>query len=141
GEMYDSASRYVSPTDAADAEAVAAGTLLKEHVDLSVMIEPPAAIAPPRITEFPVVKGKICTATGHFGAFDVTVDEFAQPAPSSRGVMSFGPIRDGVRSRCGIIVDLSGREPLFTAADLRDGYLRGDPRHPAALLQAILKAR
>src|SRR5947207_4355171 len=122
-------------------EAVEAGTLLKEHFDVTVMIAPPAAIAPPRITEFPVVKGKICTATGHFGAFDVTVDEFAQPAPSSRGVMSFGPIRDGVRSRCGIIVNLSGREPLFTAADLRDGYLRADPRHPAALLQAILKAR
>src|SRR5216683_1695022 len=122
-------------------EAVEAGTLLKEHFDVTVMIEPPAAITPPRITEFPVVKGKIRTATGHFGAFDVTVDEFAQPAQSSRGVFSFGPLRDGVRSRCGIIVDLSGREPLFTAADLRDGYLRADPRHPAALLQAILKAR
>ena len=94
-------------------EAVEAGTLLKEHFDVTVMIEPPAAIAPPRITEFPVVKGKIRTATGHYG----------------------------VRSRCGIIVDLSGREPLFTAPDLRDGYLRADPRHPAALLQAILKAR
>lgn len=123
------------------AEAVEAGTLLKEHFDVTVMIEPPAAIAPPRITEFPVVKGKIRTATGHFGDFDVTVDEFAQPAPSSRGTLSFGPLRDGVRSRCGIIVDLSGREPLFTAPDLRDGYLRADPRHPAALLQAILKAR
>src|SRR6266403_2141985 len=65
-------------------EAVEAGTLLKEHFDVTVMIEPPAAITPPRITEFPVVKGKIRTATGHFGAFDVTVDEFAQPAPSSR---------------------------------------------------------
>src|SRR5712675_1748694 len=116
-------------------EAVAAGTLLKEHFDVTVII------APPRITEFPVVKGKIRTATGHFGAFDVTVDEFAQPASSSRGVLSFGPSRDGVRSRCGIILDLSGREPLFTAADLRDGYLRADPRQPAALLQAILKAR
>src|ERR1700732_3182885 len=120
--------------------AFEAGTLLKEHVDVTVMIAPPAAIAPPRITEFPVVKGKIRTATGHFGDFDVTVDEFAEPAPSSRGVLSFGPLRDGVRSRCGIIVDLSGREPLFTAPDLRDGYLRADPRHPAALLQAILKA-
>jgi len=122
-------------------EAVEAGTFLKEHFDVTVMIEPPAAIVPPRIAEFPVVKGKIRTATGHFGAFDVTVDDFAQPAPSSRDVLRFGSSRDGVRSRCGIIVDLSGREPLFTAADLRDGYLRADPRQPAALLQTILKAR
>src|SRR5437868_2194336 len=34
-----------------DEEAVAAGTLLKEHFDVTVMIAPPAAIAPPRITE------------------------------------------------------------------------------------------
>src|SRR5207253_8084483 len=65
------------------AEAVDAGTLLKEHLDVTVIIEPPAAIAPPRTTDFPVVKGKIRTAVGHFGAFDVTVDDFAQPAPSS----------------------------------------------------------
>jgi ferredoxin len=122
-------------------EAVEAGTLLKEHLDVTVMIEPPAAIPPPRVADFPVVKGKVRTATGHFGAFDVIVDDFAQPVPSSRGVLSFGPSRDGVRSRCGIILDLSGREALFTAADLRDGYLRADPRHPAAILQAILKAR
>jgi ferredoxin len=122
-------------------EAVEAGALLKEHFDVTVMIEPPAAVTPPRITEFPVVKGKIRTATGHLGAFDVTVDDFAQPTPSSRGVLSFGFSRDGVRSRCGIILDLSGGAALFTAADLRDGYLRADPRHPAAILQAILKAR
>src|SRR6267143_643402 len=97
-------------------EAVEAGTLLKEHLDVTVMIEPPAAIAPPRMTDFPVVKGKIRTAAGHFGAFNVTVDDFAQPTPSSRGVLSFGSSRDGVRSRCGIILDLSGGAALFTAA-------------------------
>src|SRR6516165_3756694 len=122
-------------------EAVEAGAMLKEHVDVTVMIEPPAAIAPPRMTDFPVVKGKIRIDTGHFGAFDVTVDDFAQPAPSSRGALSFGSARDGVRSRCDIILDLSGGKALFTAADLRDGYLRVDPGHPTAVLQAILKAR
>src|SRR5258708_7303816 len=95
-------------------EAVEAGTLLKEHFDVTVMIEPAAAIAPPRITEFPVVKGKIRTATGHFGAFDVTVDDFAQPAPSSPGVLSFGPSRDGVGSPSAIIAGLSARPTLFS---------------------------
>src|ERR1700758_1406737 len=38
-------------------EALEAGALLKEHLDVTVMIEPPAAIVPPRITDFPVVKG------------------------------------------------------------------------------------
>ena len=122
-------------------EAVEAGILLKEHFDITVLIEPPAAITPLRTSDFTVVKGRIRAARGHFGAFEVTVDGFAQSAPSSRGVLSFGFSRNGVGSRCGIILDLSGREALFTAADLRDGYLRADPGHPAAILRAILKAR
>ena len=39
------------------------------------------------------------------------------------------------------MLDLSGGAPLFTAADLRDGYLRADPGDPAAVLKAVLKAR
>ena len=39
------------------------------------------------------------------------------------------------------MLDLSGGPPLFTAADLRDGYLRADPGDPAAVLRAVLKAR
>ena len=38
-------------------------------------------------------------------------------------------------------IDLSGGAPLFTAPDLRDGYLRADPGDPAAVLRAVLKAR
>jgi ferredoxin len=121
--------------------AIEAGTLLQEHLDVTVMIEPPARVLPPRRTDFPVVKGKIRAATGHFGAFDVTVDDFAEPAVSSRDVLSYGSSRDGTRSCCDIILDLSGRPALFAAADLRDGYLRADPREPAAVLRAVLKAR
>jgi ferredoxin len=122
-------------------EAVEAGNLLKDHLDVTVLIEPPATIVPRRTTDFPVTEGKIRTARGHLGAFDVMVDDFAQPAPSSRGALSFGPSRDGARSRCDIILDLSGGMALFPAADLRDGYLRADPNNPAAILKAVLKAR
>ena len=40
-----------------------------------------------------------------------------------------------------MILDISGGSPLFPAADLRDGYLRADPRDEAAVLKAVLKAR
>src|ERR1700681_2301105 len=66
-----------------DEIAVEAGNLLKDHLDVTVLIEPPAAIAPPRLTVFPVAKGKVRNARGHLGAFEVIVDEFAEPAPSS----------------------------------------------------------
>jgi ferredoxin len=124
-----------------DETAVEAGNLLKDNLDVTVLIVPPAAIVPPRTADFPVVKGKIATAKGHLGAFDVTVDDFAHQVPSSRGMMKFEPSRDGAQSRCDIILDLSGGSALFAAADLRDGYLRADPGSRPAVLEAVLKAR
>jgi ferredoxin len=124
-----------------DETAVEAGNLLKDHLDVTVLIEPLAAITPPRLTVFPVAKGKVRNARGHFGAFEVIVDEFAEPAPSSRATLTFGSWRNDARSSCDIILDLTGGTAFFPAADLRDGYLRADPGNPAAMLQAVLKAR
>jgi ferredoxin len=124
-----------------DEQAVEAGELLKAHLDITVLLKPPAAVVPPRVRDFPVAKGTIRSARGHLGAFEITVDDFAQAAPSSRRVLSFGPSRDGALSRCDIVLDLSGGTPLFPASDLRDGYLRADPASPAAVMSAVLKAR
>ena len=104
--------------------------LLKDHLDVTVLIKPPADVAPPRVTDFPVVKGTIRAAKGHLGAFELTVDDYAQPAPSSRGALAFGAAKNGAVSRCDLVLDLSGGAPLFTASDLRDGYLRADPGDP-----------
>jgi ferredoxin len=124
-----------------DERAVEAGDLVKDYLDVTVLIRPPARIAPPRTTDFPVAKGTVRAATGHLGAFEITVDDFAQPAPSSRGALSFGASRDGAVSRCDVILDLSGGPALFPAADLREGYLRADPDDPTAMLKAVMKAR
>jgi ferredoxin len=124
-----------------DARAVEAVELLKAHLDITVLITPPAAVAPPRSSDFPIAKGRIRSAKGYLGAFEITVDDFAQPLPSSHGALSFGPSRDGAMSRCDVLLDLSGGRPLFPAADLRDGYVRADPGNPAAVLSAVLKAR
>ncbi len=75
------------------------------------------------------------------GAFELTVDDYAQPSPSSRAALTFGVPRNGAVSKCDIVLDLSGGASLFPAADLRDGYLRADPGDPAAMLRAVMKAR
>src|SRR6266436_5816405 len=124
-----------------DEQAIEAGKLLKDHLDVTVLIKPPADVAPPRVTEFPVVQGAIRSAKGYLGTFELIVDGYAQPAPSSRGTLSFAAPRDGAVSRCDLVLDISGDTPLFSAADLRDGYLRADPKEPAAVLKAVLKAR
>jgi ferredoxin len=122
-------------------QAIEAARLLKDHLDVTVLIKPPADVAPPRATDFPVVKGTIRQAKGYLGAFELTVDDYAAPTPSSRSELVFGPARNGATSRCDIVLDLSGGAALFPAADLRDGYLRADPGDPAAVLRAVLKAR
>ena len=124
-----------------DERVVEAAQLLKDHLDVTVLIKRPAGMAPVRVTEFPVVKGTIRSAKGYLGAFELAVDDYALPSPSSRRELVFGPARNGAVSRCDILIDLSGDAPLFPAADLRDGYLRADPADPAAVLRTVLKSR
>jgi ferredoxin len=124
-----------------DETAIEAGRLLANHLDVSVMITRPAQIAPPSTTSFPTVKGTIRGAKGHFGSFELTIDDYAAPRPSSRDAFIFEAPRNGATSRCDLVLDLSGGPPLFPAHDLRDGYLRADPGDAAAMLRAVLKAR
>ena len=51
----------------------------QDHLDVTVLITRPKDLAPPRVTEFPVVKGTIRSAKGHLGAFELTVDDYAAP--------------------------------------------------------------
>jgi ferredoxin len=124
-----------------DEVAVEAGRLLADHLDVTVMVTKPAQITPPATTSFPIVKGTIRNARGHLGAFELTVDDYAAPRPSSREALVFEAPRNGLTSRSDLVLDLSGGPPLFPAYNLRDGYLRADPRDPAAMLRTVLKAR
>jgi ferredoxin len=124
-----------------DEAAIEAGTLLADHLDVTVVIAHPKNLRLPRAVDFPVVQGTVKSAKGHLGAFEIVVDDYAQPLPSPRGALAFAQARDGAVSRCDLILDLSGGAPLFSAPDLRDGYLRADPRDPAAMMRAVLKAR
>jgi ferredoxin len=124
-----------------DERAIEAANLLKDHLDVTVLLTRPENVAPPRVTDFPIVKGTIRSAKGYLGVFEISVDDYAAPSPSSRDALAFGPARDGATSRCDILLDVSGGAPLFPAADLRDGYLRADPSDSAAVLKAVLRAR
>jgi ferredoxin len=123
-----------------DERAIEAAELLKQQLDVTVLIAPPADIIPSRVDDVPVVKGRVRAVKGHLGAFELTIDEYAQASPSSRRTLAFGAAKDGVVSRCDIVLDIAGGAPLL-AADLRDGYLRADPGDPAAVLRAVIKAR
>ncbi|MFD0858705.1 4Fe-4S dicluster domain-containing protein [Roseovarius aquimarinus] len=123
-----------------DEVALEVAARLESQLDITVLLAPGSKVAPPRETRFPVLQGKIGGATGHLGAFVLTVDSYAVPAPSSREVLRFGGARDGATSRADLVIDLTGGTPLFAAHDLRPGYLRADPRDPRAVADLVAEA-
>ena len=123
-----------------DAAALEVADALADQLDLTVLMLPGSEIAPPRQTRFPVLQGRIRTATGHLGAFTLTVDAYAAPAPSSRETLRFGDPRDGATSRADLVIDVTGGRPLYPASDLRPGYFRPDPRDSRALADMVARA-
>lgn len=123
-----------------DEVAIEAAAALSENLDITVLMLPGSEITPPAQTRFPVLQGRIRSALGHLGEFTLSVDDYAAPSPSSRDVLRFATPRDGAVSRADIIVDLTGGQPLFSAHDLRPGYLRADPKSPKAVADVMAEA-
>ena len=123
-----------------DEVAIEAGRELADKLDVTVVLTPSEDLTPHRVWDFPVVQGTIRNAHGHLGAFELTVDDFAMPAPSSRDRLRFGASRNGATSKADIVLDLSGGTALFPAHQLRDGYVRADPADGAAVANAIARA-
>src|SRR5256886_4998132 len=123
-----------------DEVAIEAAQRLADRLDITVLLTRPGDVIPRRTNEFPVLKGTIRNARGHLGQFELAIDDYALPSPSSRAKLVFGPSRNGATSTCDLILDLSGGAPLFPAHELRPGYLRADPRDRAAVERAIADA-
>lgn len=120
--------------------ALDAAEALKDRLDITVLLTSAEGAVPPRVAEFPVRLGRIRRAQGQLGAFTITVDGYAEPAPSSRAAYRFGPARDGLVSHADILIDLSGGTPLVSAPDLRAGYVRADPASPLDVQKALFRA-
>ncbi len=122
-----------------DERAIDAAQQLSGRLDVTVMLSEPGDILPPGVMDVPIFKGTISQASGHLGKFGVNVSGYAPAVPSSRQSLEFEAPRDNTFSECDLILDLSGRAPLFPAHEKRDGYLRPDPNDPVAVQKAIFK--
>src|SRR3546814_19379353 len=58
---------------------------------------------------------------------------------SDLSVLGFDAPKNNAFSECDLILDLSGGQPLFAAAEKRDGYFRPDPGDPAAVQRALFE--
>jgi ferredoxin len=123
-----------------DAAVIEAGQLLEPSLDISVLMPATAGVVGSQALQFPIARGVIRSAKGHFGAFELMVDGYAAPRAAD-GLIAFEDAYDNAVSRCDIILDLSGGTPLFHAPHLREGYLRADPRHREGWLAVVSQAR
>jgi ferredoxin len=96
--------------------------------------------APPDARDFDTIRARIAGAHGALGGFTLHLDALQQVDPGGRGALTWTAPRDGGETACDIILDLSGRTPLFPAPDKREGYLRADPGSLTAVADAILAA-
>lgn len=89
---------------------------------------------------FDTVSGRLKQLSGALGGFEVVIDGLRQTQPGGRGAFSLDAARDGGRSYCDIVIDLTGGVPLVPAPQKREGYLRGDPRDPLAVARLAFTA-
>lgn len=102
-----------------------------------LLADAPDAPPPPGVA---LVLGRIRTAAGSLGAFELSLDAVQIAEPGGRTDVTLSAARDGARTRCDVILDLSGGTPLFPAPHKRDGYLRADPGNPLAVMEAVFEA-
>ncbi|WP_042697917.1 4Fe-4S dicluster domain-containing protein [Azospirillum sp. B506] len=121
-----------------DERAIEVGRELAKRLDVTILLTSARDIPPPPVMDAAILRGRIRTARGWLGAFEIVVDDYASALPSSRGALGFEPARQGASARCDLILDLTGGTPLFPDHKRRDGYLRPDPNSPAQVAKALL---
>lgn len=118
--------------------ALPAAEKLAEALAVTVLLrDAPETPPPPGVA---LVLGQIRKASGSLGGFDLTLDAVRMAEPGGRAGVTLGAPRDGARTRCDVILDLSGDAPLFPAPHKREGYLRADPGNPLAVADAVFQA-
>ena len=116
--------------------ALAAAEQLSEILSVTVLLNDAADAAIPN--GYDLVLGKLRSARGSLGSFDVKIDALQLSINGGRGDIKFEAPRDGGRTTCDILLDLRGDTPLFHHK--RDGYIRPDPRDPKAVAKAVFDA-
>ena len=122
------------------AVALLAAEALSDALSVTCVTTDAPDLAPAGPRRFDCHQGRLRSASGSFGRFNVVFDGFRAATPAGRGALSLGEARNGAKSECDLIIDLRGEPPLFPAHEKRDGYLRADPGDPKAVAKAVFDA-
>ena len=70
-------------------EALDVAHRLSARLSVTLLLKNSDDIVPPAIAAFPIYRGEISAAKGHFGDFEITVNKYAATVPSSRNSLEF----------------------------------------------------
>jgi ferredoxin len=121
-------------------QAIDVAEQLAPRLSVTVILTSPGDAIPPSLVEVPIHTGHIRSVAGTLGRFSVAIDRFAAAVPSSKRALAFETPRDGFKTTCDIILDLSGGSALCDDKVKRDGYLRVDPGNPVLVGKAAFEA-
>lgn len=96
--------------------------------------------AQPVSRAFDVVRGRLRSLSGALGGFSLRLDALQQIEPGGRGAFAWSEPRDGAKSACDIVIDLTGGTPFVQAPAKREGYLRADPKDAIAVERLAFEA-
>lgn len=119
--------------------AMEAAKRLSEALTITCLLTSAPEFVRP-VNSYDLAIGTIVKAEGTIGRFEVTVDQYAPMQRTGRGDPGFMEPKDGAKSRCDIILDLTGNTPLFPAPEKRDGYFHADPKNKLSVERAIFDA-
>jgi ferredoxin len=120
--------------------ALSAAEDLCDILSITVLLDPDAELPLSDDRRFDIVRGRIKSAKGSLGQFQLSFDALQERIPGGRGAFSWTAPRSGGRTECDIVVDLGRAGPLFPAPEKREGYLRADPGSIQARTKALLEA-
>lgn len=120
-------------------QALDVARALDGRLSVTLLLADTIDLVLPSVMDVPIYAGRINAAAGSLGAFEIEVNGYTSLLPSSRMEASFLMPRDGAKSTCSLILDMSGDTPIFPSHRHRDGYFHIDPQDPAAVAKAMFE--
>ena len=91
-------------------------------------------LVPPPVRALGLFRGRVMKASGHLGAFKLTVADLAGASPSARGALTFETSVGERELSADLVLDLTGAPSLLAP---RDGWLAVAPHDGLALARAL----
>ncbi len=116
--------------------AIDTASKLSTRLNVTVFLTKALDVVPPAIDSYPIFVGKIRSARGHLGKFEVDVYDVYASDPSSRSVLELAGVPRSETTVCDLILDLR-TESLFNSDHKRDGYFNPAPTDAVGVAMAL----